>query len=103
PGSLIVLLLAVICYSLASWVMAPHTRYLVVVGIATGGLLMSKINVGLFAVAAIVVAFVIGNRRYPRWFRAAVGAGAVLLPIVIASERIYQGLTAGLGVPLAFF
>jgi len=102
PGSLIVLLLAVICYSLASWVMARQTRYLVFVGVAAGGLLMSKINVGLFAAAALVVAFVTGNRRYPLWFRIAVGAGAVLLPFAITSQRLYQGLTAEFAVLVSF-
>jgi hypothetical protein len=102
PGSLIVLLLAVMSYCLASWVMTRRTRYLAVVGIATGGLLMTKINVGLFAVGALAVAFVIGNRHYPRWFRIAVGASVVILPFAVASQLIWQGLTAEFVVVVAF-
>ena len=102
PGSLIVLLLAVMCYSLASWVMVRHTRYLVFLGIATGGLLMSKINVGLLAVGALAVAFVIGNRRCPPWSRIAVGVGVAALPFAIASQRLYQTATAELVVLVSF-
>lgn len=102
PGSFIVLLLAVMIYFLASWATARRTMYLAAVGIATGGLLMTKINVGLFAVGALAMAFVVGNRCYPRWFRVAVGASVVLLPVAVASQLIYQARTAEFVVIVAF-
>jgi hypothetical protein len=102
PGSLIVLLLAVICYCLASWAMSRHTHSLVVVGVALGGLLMTKINIGLFALAALAIAFVIGNRTTPRWLQILVGVGGVLLPFAVASQEIWQILFAELVVLVSF-
>ncbi len=49
---------------------------------------MTKINIGIFAVAGLAVALVVGNSTYPRWFRSIIGAGAVLLPFVLMFQRI---------------
>jgi hypothetical protein len=55
---------------------------------ATGALTMTKINIGIFAVAGLAVALVVGNSAYPRWFRSIIGAGAILLPFVLMFQRI---------------
>jgi hypothetical protein len=90
PGTLIVLLLSMLLYGLASYALEPKNVFLVLVGVATGALLMCKINVGLFAVTAIVVAFVVGNRRYPKSWRTAVATAALLLPFLLMAPRLYK-------------
>ena len=88
PGSTIVLLLSILIYALASFAVEQRNSLLVIAGMATGALTMTKINIGIFAVAGLAVALVVGNSAYPRWFRSIIGAGAVLLPFVLMFQRI---------------
>ncbi len=90
PGPLIVLLVAVLLYGLAGYALDPRTVFLVFIGGATGALLMCKINVGLFAATAVVIGFVVGNRRYPKTWSKAVAAAALLLPFLLMAQRLYQ-------------
>jgi hypothetical protein len=90
PGSTIVLLLSILVYALASFAVEQRNSLLVIAGMATGALTMTKINIGIFAVAGLAVALVVGNSAYPRWFRSIVGAGAVLLPFVLMFQRISE-------------
>ena len=90
PGSLIALLLAVLAYALASYAMDEREAMLTLAGAVVGALLMTKINVGLFAVAALVVAFVVGNDQYGKRFRTVVAAGGVLLPFVLMVQKLWE-------------
>gem|GEM_PF-5019821 len=90
PGSTIVLLLSILIYALASFAVEQRNSLLVIAGMATGALTMTKINIGIFAVAGLAVALVVGNSAYPRWFRSIIGAGAVLLPFVLMFQRISE-------------
>ena len=63
---------------------------LTLAGAVVGALLMTKINVGLFAVAAIVVAFVVGNDQYGKRFRTVVATGGVLLPFVLMVQKLWE-------------
>jgi 4-amino-4-deoxy-L-arabinose transferase-like glycosyltransferase len=94
PGTLLVLLLSVLTFALVSYAQEPKTRYLAIAGVVVGAMLMTKINVGLFAVAAIVIVFVVGNREFPRWFRTLVAIAGLLLPFFIMSQLLYQVLFA---------
>jgi hypothetical protein len=98
PGSLIVLVLAILAYAVASYVMNEGTGALVMIGITVGALLMIKINVGVLAAAAVVLAFVIGNANWPRWVRVGVGVLGVLLPFLVTSQLLYQVDTTILAV-----
>jgi hypothetical protein len=102
PGSMIVLLVALIAYGAAGYAMQLRTRYLVLIGAAAGALLMTKVNIGLFAAAAIVSAFVVGNPRYPKWFRVIVALGAVVLPFFITFQLLNETLTAQFAVLVSF-
>jgi hypothetical protein len=88
PGSTIVLLLSILVYALASYSVEPRNSLIVIAGVATGALTMTKINVGIFAIAGLAVALIVGNSAYPRWFRSMIGAGAVLLPFGLMFQRI---------------
>ena len=98
PGTMIVLALSVLTYAIASYVMDQGTAALVVIGLAIGALLMMKINVGLFAAAAIAVAFVVGNTEWPKVVRVIVGVGAVVVPFLVTAQLLYQKETMGLAV-----
>jgi hypothetical protein len=90
PGSTIVLLLSILVYALASYSVEQRNSLLVIAGVATGALTMTKINVGIFAIAGLAVALIVGNSAYPRWLRNMSGAGAVLLPFILTFQRISQ-------------
>jgi 4-amino-4-deoxy-L-arabinose transferase-like glycosyltransferase len=89
PGAFVTLLVAALGYELVAYATDRRTYQLVLAGAALGGLLMTKVNVGLFAIAAVVVIFVIGNPRHRPWLRWLVGIGAVLLPFAVTSQRLY--------------
>jgi hypothetical protein len=90
PGSTIVLLLSILVYALASYSVKQRNSLLVIAGVATGALTMTKVNIGIFAVAGLAVALIVGNSAYPRWFRSTIAAGAVLLPFVLTFQRISE-------------
>lgn len=93
PGSLIVLVVSVLMYSLASYAMHQRTAALVGVGATAGALLMTKINVGLFAATAVVVVLVVGNREFSTRFRTIVATAALLMPVALISQRLWQVFT----------
>jgi hypothetical protein len=80
--------LSILIYALASYSVVPRHRLLVLAGAAAGALTMTKINVGIFAVAGLAVALIVGNPAYSRWFRSLIGVGAVLLPFAVMFQRI---------------
>jgi hypothetical protein len=102
PGAMIALLLALLGYALVAYGTDRRTQWLVLAGASLGGLLMLKVNIGVFAIAAVVVSFVIGNRRYPRWFRILVGIGAVGLPFAVISQRFDQSYTVQFATLVSF-
>jgi hypothetical protein len=102
PGSLIVLLLSVMAYCFAAYAMERRTGYLVVIGGATGALLMTKVNIGLFAAAAIVIAYVSGNPRFARWLRVVVTVGALAVPFAITFQLLANSETAQFAVLMSF-
>jgi hypothetical protein len=93
PALWSVVALAVLCYAFCSYAVRPRNALLLVAGGAVGAALMSKVNVGVFAAAAFVVAFVVGNRQVPRAWRAVVALGVVALPFVLMSQRLYRATT----------
>jgi hypothetical protein len=108
PGSLVAFLLSLLVFALASYAMDQRNVFLYVAGGVVGALLMTKINVGLFAVAAIVIAFVVGNDQYGKRLRVTVATGGVLLPFVLMSQKLWQApraefaLLVGLGLLLTY-
>jgi hypothetical protein len=88
PGSTIVLLLSILVYALGSYSVHQRNGLLVVAGIATGALTMTKINIGIFAIVGLGFALIVGNSKYPKWLRSITGAGAALLPFVLMFQRI---------------
>ena len=90
PGSTIVLLLSILVFALASYSVKQRSGLLLIAGMATGALTMTKVNIGIFAAVGLAVALIIGNSTYPRWFRSIIGTGAVLLPFVLMFQRISQ-------------
>jgi hypothetical protein len=98
PGTLIVVVLSVLAFAISSYAVTQSTAALVVIGASVGALAMMKINVGIFAAAAIVVALVIGNPRYPKILRVLVGFGGAVLPFLITSQLLYQTNTTILAV-----
>lgn len=89
PASLILLLVSIEAYALACYAMKEHTAFLVVAGAAVGAITMCKINVGIFAAAAIVIGWVIGNRQFTKALRLLVGIAAVALPFALMLQRLY--------------
>lgn len=98
PALWSVLALAVLCYALCSYAVRPRRALLLLAGGAVGAALMSKVNVGLFAAVAVVVAFVVGNRQVPRAWRGLVAFGVVALPFVLMSQRLYRASTTEFAV-----
>ena len=90
PAGLILLLVSILAYALVSFAMTDQTKFLAIAGAAAGALMMCKINVGLFAVAAIVMGFVIGNREIGKTLRALVAIAVVALPFALVLPRFYQ-------------
>lgn len=90
PGSLIVLLVAVLIYGLASYALEQRAAFLVVVGVAIGALAMTKINVGIFAAAAVAIAFVVGNRQFTKSMRTITAAAGLLLPFLLMYQKLYE-------------
>jgi len=94
PGALIALVLSVLVYALAVYALEPPTRLLAIIRLAVGALLIIKVNVGLFAAAGVVIAFVVGNSRYTKSWRMFVTAGGVLLTVALMTQQLYQVSTA---------
>ena len=66
PGSLGVLLLAIVAFELSSYATNPRTLHLTLLGVAAGALTMTKLNAGGLVVIAVAVGLVMGNRN-SRW------------------------------------
>ena len=90
PGSMIVLLLSVAAFVLVSYTEKRRTSSLVVVGMVIGALLMIKINIGIFVILAIAVAFVVGNREFSHRVQVVVATLAVLFPFVLMFQLLYK-------------
>ncbi len=89
-GQLLVLLLSVLAYALASYVMQPRPWLMVVAGAAIGAMAMCKINVGVLAAAGLVMAWIVGNDRFPIGWQVVVGVAAAATPFVLAFQRLYD-------------
>jgi len=93
PGGLICLLLAAILAS-SCFAWGPRSHYaLALLGAAVAALVLVKVNVGLFALAAVTLACVGGytalSRR--RWLRTAVEAGFVAVPVALMHGELSAG------------
>jgi 4-amino-4-deoxy-L-arabinose transferase-like glycosyltransferase len=88
PGALGVFLVAIVVFELAGYAMRRSNAHMVTAGLATGALLMTKLNAGVFIVIAVVVAFLVGNPNVPRWLRIAVATLAALAPFVLVFQSI---------------
>ena len=88
PGSLGVLLVSVVAFELSSYAATRRTLHLVMIGAATGALLMTKVNTGGVLAVAVVFGFVVGNEKVPRWMQMVVGALAALVPVALISQNI---------------
>jgi hypothetical protein len=93
----VALLLAVLAFSLSSYSVSRRNGAMVFVGAAAGALLMTKINVGLLAIGALVLAFAVGNRVLGRRVQYLVVTFAVLGPFVL----VFKNLDQAWGVALA--
>ena len=98
PGALGVLLIVVVVFELAAYAIRPTHWHLFVVGAASGASLMTKLNVGLLVVVAIVVAFSVGNALVPRSLRLTITVLAAATPFVL----ILQSLASIREAELAF-
>jgi hypothetical protein len=88
PGSTIGLLLSILVFALATYSVTRRDGPLVVVGLATGALVMTKINVGTFVIVGLAVGLVVGNASFPKWLRYIITAGAVVLPFALMFQRL---------------
>ena len=96
PGGIIVLLLSAIMA--ISCFVGDRTSPLpmALIGGAVTALILIKINVGIFAVAAVVLACVVS---YPalaqrRWLRPVVEVGVVALPLLLMSSKMGEAWVA---------
>lgn len=93
PGGLICLLLAAIV-AISCFVRdRPSPMALALLGAALAALVLVKINVGVFAVASVVLASVVS---YPalferRWPRLLVEAGFVAMPVLLLASKFGEG------------
>jgi len=94
PGALIVLVLSLVVFGLASYALEPKTWYLVLVGASIGALLMTKVNVGVFTVVAVTVVFVVANREFPELLGALAAAGAAVFPFLLMVQQLSNVLIA---------
>jgi hypothetical protein len=90
PGPVLVLCLSVIAYALVSYSMDRRNVMLVVAGVGVGAMVLMKVNVGLLAATAIIAAWIVGNEKFSKTFQVLVGAGALIVPFVLVSQRIAQ-------------
>ena len=101
PASLLVVLIALLLYCLTSNSIEPRDRLLVTAGVATAGIAMSKINLGIFVVIALAIWLVVGNRRVPRFARIAVISGAAVFPFVLMGQEIWKQWVAEYAIVVA--
>jgi hypothetical protein len=87
PGSLSVLLVAVVAYEISSYAVNRGRTQLIGMGAAAGALLMTKLNSGGLVVIALVALFVVGSSQAPRWARLAVAGLTALTPVVLMLQR----------------
>jgi hypothetical protein len=90
PGSLEVFLVAAVAFGLASYSASRRTLPLVFTGIATGALIMTKVNAGGLVAVAIVFGLLVGSAKIPRWIQIVVAALTVLVPIGLVFQNIDQ-------------
>lgn len=90
PGSLTVLLLAALTFVLVEYAVAERSYLLVVVGCLLGALLMTKINIGIFACAAVAVSLAVGNPRIGVTIRRLVVASVLALPTALTFRLLWQ-------------
>ncbi len=101
PGSLVMLLLAALSLSLASYSVTHSSRIAVVTGAIVGALVMTKINIGFLALGALVLAFAIGNGALRPKQQAAIITVAVVAPFVLVVDNISQPWAASIAVLVA--
>ncbi len=90
PASLILVLLGVVLYCLASNSLAPRNAHLLVAGVATTAIVLTKINVGMFLVIALAVWLLVGNKAVPFALRVLVVAGATVFPFLLTSQKFFD-------------
>lgn len=101
PGSLVVLLLAVLSLVLASYSIAPGRWHMTMAGSTVTALALCKINVGVAAAAALAIAMIVGNTAVPRWLRTLTSVAAVVLPFAMTAQRQTDVAIGSMSVALA--
>ena len=96
PGSLGVLLIAIIAFELSSYAVSRRTLHLVAVGGAAGALTLTKLNSGGLVVIAVVVGLIVGNPNVTRWLRIGVAVAAALAPVVLVLQNASEAWVAAL-------
>src|SRR5439155_25506968 len=87
-------LVALVAFELSSYAATRRTAHLVGVGLATGALLMTKVNVGGLVAVALVFGLVVGSRHAPRWMRIVAATLAFSAPIALMSKHILEAWVA---------
>jgi hypothetical protein len=103
PGSMICLLLAAILGLACLFRLRPSLWPAALLGATVAALVLVKINVGAFALAAVLLSCVV---VYPaldgrRWLRIAVEAGVVLFPFVLMSAELGEAWARHFAVHVA--
>ena len=88
PGSLASFLVALVMFELASYAVTARTLHLVVIGAATGALIMTKVNAGALVGIGLVFALIVGNENIPKKFQALVAGLVALAPIVLVAQNL---------------
>ena len=101
PGSIIALALSVLVYAVASYSVQQRSHLLVIAGASAGALTLIKINIGIFAVAGLVFAFVVGNTAFSRWFRVFVATCGVALAFAVMLQQLSKSDVATFAVLVA--
>jgi hypothetical protein len=87
PASLIIVLIALLLYCLASNSLEPRPALLVVSGFATGAILLTKVNVGAFVLIALAIWLLVGDPAVPSLVRVVVIAGSAIFPFILISQH----------------
>jgi hypothetical protein len=101
PGSLIALLLAVLTLALATYATSSGSWALGIAGASVGALTMTKVNVGVLAMAGLALAFGIGNQTLGRRTQLGLVAIVALSPFVIVHDNLSQSWAISLAALVA--
>jgi hypothetical protein len=87
PGSLATFLVACVVFELSSYAVTARTAHLIAIGVATGALVMTKVNAGALVGVAVVFALVVGNEEIPARVQSLVAGLTALVPILLVAQN----------------